>query len=116
MREGLQRLLLMSAPGWEWFDEAIIDHCKTIRRARFHFDENVACKFAAMCALLDDCERPRTAKAVPDLRELAGEERSENRSDADVGKEIAAAPDHRAARRIITVHRMVQGRLHEFVK
>ena len=80
MREGLQRLLLMSAPGGEWFHYAIIDHRKTIRRARFHFDEDVAREVAAVSALLDDRERPRMAETFPDFRELAGEERSENRT------------------------------------
>ena len=66
-----------------------------------------------MRALLDDEKIVDLANSVPDLRELRCEQFSKDRSDADVGKVIAASSDSGAVAGIIAVFRMIQHPLHE---
>lgn len=66
-----------------------------------------------MRALLDDGEIVGLAQSFPNLRELRGEQLPEERSDADVGKIVAASPNLRAIARIIAVHGMIKRLFHE---
>ena len=66
-----------------------------------------------MRTLLDDGEVVDLVESFPNFRELRDEQLSKERSDADVGKIVAASSDRRAVARIITVRRMVKCLFHE---
>ena len=91
----------------------VVQRREEVGKAPLRRFENVACELAMVGALLDDEKIVDLAESFPDLGELRGDQFSKDRSDADVGKVIAASSDGGAVAGIIAVFRMIQHLLHE---
>src|SRR6187402_911818 len=75
--------------------------------------EDIRREITAVGALLDDGKIRRFTEALPHLRELPGEQSPEERADAHVREEIAAAPDARTPRGVVPVLGMIEREFHE---
>src|SRR5438067_7574398 len=108
-----QIFLLSLPPNRKRLDHAIGSCGKTIAGRSPQRTQRISCKNAIMRALLHDLEIARPPELLPDFRKLGREQSSEERSNTDVGKKIAAPANLGPPTGVILAVVVLKRKLHE---